>query len=147
MSTPAEDKKVMAHRRLTALVDEGSLTYLHAQTDGIGAVSATGMINGREVVAFANDPSFQGGALGGAEGAVIVDAYALAMEKQCPIIGIWHSGGARLREGVESLDAVGRVFAAMTRASGRVPQISSTKRSNNALPCTVCVTSGWNCTA
>ncbi len=39
-------------------------------------------------------------------------------------MGLWQSGGARLREGVASLDAVGRVFAAMTRASGRVPQIS-----------------------
>ena len=41
-----------------------------------------------------------------------------------PVIGLWHSGGARLREGVESLHAVGTVFAAMTRASGVVPQIS-----------------------
>ena len=32
--------------------------------------------------------------------------------------------GARLAEGVEALDAVGQVFAAMVRASGRVPQIS-----------------------
>jgi acetyl-CoA/propionyl-CoA carboxylase carboxyl transferase subunit len=40
------------------------------------------------------------------------------------VIGLWHSGGARLREGVESLHAVGTVFAAMTRASGVVPQIS-----------------------
>ena len=42
----------------------------------------------------------------------------------CRSSGLWHSGGARLREGVESLDAVGRIFAAMTRASGKVPQIS-----------------------
>jgi acetyl-CoA/propionyl-CoA carboxylase carboxyl transferase subunit len=40
------------------------------------------------------------------------------------VVGIWHCGGARLAEGVESLDAVGAVFAAMIRASGRVPQIS-----------------------
>ena len=40
------------------------------------------------------------------------------------MIGLWHSGGARLREGVESLHAVGTVFAAMTRASGKIPQIS-----------------------
>ena len=39
-------------------------------------------------------------------------------------IGLWHSGGARLREGVVSLHAVGEVFAIMTRASGKVPQIS-----------------------
>ncbi|HEY6295685.1 MAG TPA: carboxyl transferase domain-containing protein, partial [Streptosporangiaceae bacterium] len=37
---------------------------------------------------------------------------------------LWHSGGARLAEGVASLHAVGTVFAAMTAASGRVPQIS-----------------------
>jgi acetyl-CoA/propionyl-CoA carboxylase carboxyl transferase subunit len=40
------------------------------------------------------------------------------------VIGLWHSGGARLREGAESLHAVGTVFAAMTRASGKIPQIS-----------------------
>lgn len=54
----------------------------------------------------------------------IVAAYDRALADSCPIIGLWHSGGARLREGVQSLDGVGRVFAAMTRASGRVPQIS-----------------------
>src|SRR6202035_4191091 len=47
-----------------------------------------------------------------------------AIAQGAPVIGLWHSGGARLREGVESLNAVGAVFAAMTRASGVVPQIS-----------------------
>jgi acetyl-CoA/propionyl-CoA carboxylase carboxyl transferase subunit len=41
-----------------------------------------------------------------------------------PVIGLWHSGGARLAEGVVSLHAVGEVFNIMTRASGRIPQIS-----------------------
>jgi acetyl-CoA/propionyl-CoA carboxylase carboxyl transferase subunit len=40
------------------------------------------------------------------------------------VLGLWHSGGARLREGAESLHAVGTVFAVMTRASGVIPQIS-----------------------
>jgi acetyl-CoA/propionyl-CoA carboxylase carboxyl transferase subunit len=40
------------------------------------------------------------------------------------VLGLWHSGGARLPEGVLALDGVGIVFAAMVRASGRVPQIS-----------------------
>ena len=39
-------------------------------------------------------------------------------------MGIWHSGGARLAEGVKALHAVGLVFEAMIRASGYVPQIS-----------------------
>ena len=46
------------------------------------------------------------------------------MRERVPVIGLWHSGGARLAEGVEALHAVGLVFQAMIRASGRVPQIS-----------------------
>ena len=55
---------------------------------------------------------------------VVVDAYHRAMTDGVPIIGLWHSGGARLAEGVLSLHAVGRIFHAMTQASGRIPQIS-----------------------
>jgi len=39
-------------------------------------------------------------------------------------VGLWHSGGARLAEGVKALHAVGLVFEAMIRASGYIPQIS-----------------------
>ena len=52
---------------------------------------------------------------------VVLAAYARALADDVPIIGLWHSGGARLREGVASLHAVGEVFAIMTRASGRDP--------------------------
>ena len=110
--------------RLTSLFDDGTLEYIASQVDGIGAVSATGKINGRLVVAFANDPSFQGGALGAAEGAIIVDAYAVAMTEQCPIVGIWHSGGARLQEGIGALKPFGDIFRVMTQASGKIPQVS-----------------------
>ena len=46
------------------------------------------------------------------------------MGAQVPIIGIWHSGGARLSDGVASLDAFGEVFQSMISASGRIPQLS-----------------------
>jgi acetyl-CoA/propionyl-CoA carboxylase carboxyl transferase subunit len=46
------------------------------------------------------------------------------MTEQLPIIGIWHSGGARLSDGVSSLSAFGEVFSAMVAASGRIPQLS-----------------------
>ncbi|MDP4589156.1 MAG: hypothetical protein NWS06_02015 [Candidatus Nanopelagicales bacterium] len=118
------DKKLLAPMRLTSLFDDGTLEYIASQVDGIGAVSATGKINGRLVVAFANDPSFQGGALGAAEGAIIVDAYAVAMKEQCPIVGIWHSGGARLQEGIGALKPFGDIFRVMTQASGKIPQVS-----------------------
>lgn len=109
--------------RLSALFDDGEWTAFTPEDDR-GFISATGRINGHEVVAFCSDPTVQGGAMGFQGCEAIVAAYDRALADSCPIIGLWHSGGARLREGVQSLDGVGRVFAAMTRASGRVPQIS-----------------------
>jgi acetyl-CoA/propionyl-CoA carboxylase carboxyl transferase subunit len=109
--------------RLEALFDPGSLSLLSAADDS-GVLAGTGTIDGMLAVAFASDPRVQGGATGSAGCAVIVSAYDHAIEAGAPVIGLWHSGGARLREGVESLHAVGTVFAAMTLASGKVPQIS-----------------------
>jgi acetyl-CoA/propionyl-CoA carboxylase carboxyl transferase subunit len=111
--------------RLAALFDEGTLELLTAlSADGSGAVAATGLIDGGGAVAFASDPRVQGGAMGAEGCAVIVAAYDEAITRGVPVIGLWHSGGARLAEGVASLHGVGTVFAAMTAASGVVPQIS-----------------------
>jgi acetyl-CoA/propionyl-CoA carboxylase carboxyl transferase subunit len=109
--------------RLEALFDVGSLSLL-VPADDSGVLTGTGTIGGMLAVAFASDPRVQGGATGAAGCAAIVTAYDYAIEAEAPIIGLWHSGGARLREGVESLHGVGTVFAAMTMASGRIPQIS-----------------------
>jgi acetyl-CoA/propionyl-CoA carboxylase carboxyl transferase subunit len=109
--------------RLEALFDEGTLTLLTPR-DGSGVLSGSGLIGGSLAVAFASDPRVQGGAMGTMGCSAIVAAYEEALAQGVPVIGLWHSGGARLREGVESLHAVGTVFAAMTRASGVVPQIS-----------------------
>jgi acetyl-CoA/propionyl-CoA carboxylase carboxyl transferase subunit len=115
------DRDPMA--RLEALFDSASVRLL-LPADTSGVLAAEGVIDGMPAVAFASDPRVQGGAIGSAGCAVIVTAYDRALEIGAPILGLWHSGGARLREGVESLHAVGLIFAAMTRASGKVPQIS-----------------------
>jgi acetyl-CoA/propionyl-CoA carboxylase carboxyl transferase subunit len=109
--------------RLEALFDSGSLVLL-TPADASGVLAGVGAIDGMPAVAFASDPRIQGGAMGADGCAAVVTAYDHAIEIGAPVIGLWHSGGARLREGVESLHAVGTVFAAMTRASGVVPQIS-----------------------
>jgi acetyl-CoA/propionyl-CoA carboxylase carboxyl transferase subunit len=109
--------------RLEALFDAGSVQLLLPADSG-GMLAAEGAIEGMPAVAFASDPRVQGGALGSAGCAAVVAAYDRALEIGAPALGLWHSGGARLREGVESLHAVGTIFAAMTRASGKVPQIS-----------------------
>jgi acetyl-CoA/propionyl-CoA carboxylase carboxyl transferase subunit len=111
--------------RLAALFDPDTMTPLTSvAVDGSGAVAATGLIDGSGAVAFASDPRVQGGAMGSDGCAVIVEAYHEAIARGVPIVGLWHSGGARLAEGVASLHGVGTVFAAMTAASGVVPQIS-----------------------
>ncbi len=109
--------------RMTALFDPGSFTTITAEDDS-GMLAGAGRIDGTPAVAFASDPTIQGGAMGSAGCKVILAAYARALADNAPVIGLWHSGGARLREGVLSLHAVGEVFAIMTRASGRIPQIS-----------------------
>ena len=109
--------------RLGPLFDDGVFTTITPEDDR-GVLAAVGRVHGTHAVAFATDPTVQGGAMGNEGCRAIVTAYDRAFADSAPIIGLWHSGGARLREGVASLDAVGRVFAAMTRISGKVPQIS-----------------------
>jgi acetyl-CoA/propionyl-CoA carboxylase carboxyl transferase subunit len=109
--------------RLEALFDPGTLRLLRPADDS-GILAGQGQVDGMTAVAFASDPRVQCGAMGTAGGTAIVAAYDRALALGAPVIGLWHSGGARLREGVESLHAVGLVLAAMTRASGQVPQIS-----------------------
>ncbi|MGA0009770.1 MAG: acyl-CoA carboxylase subunit beta [Candidatus Nanopelagicales bacterium] len=109
--------------RLEAFFDPGTFEAITPEDDR-GVLVGVGRVQGAEVVAFATDPTVQGGAMGNDGCRAIITAYDRAFADSCPVVGIWHSGGARLREGVASLDAVGRVFAAMTRISGKVPQIS-----------------------
>lgn len=120
---PREEDPRNPNRRLAALLDAGSLKLISAD-DTSGMLAATGTINGSPVVAFCSDATVMGGAMGVDGCEVVVQAYRRAMVDRVPILGIWHSGGARLAEGVLSLHAVGRIFQAMTHASGTIPQIS-----------------------
>src|SRR5262245_11390099 len=92
--------------------------------DGSGVLTARGEIEGTPAIAYASDGNRMGGAMGAQGCRHIVNAIDTAVRERVPVLGLWHSGGARLPEGVLALDGVGIVFAAMVRASGRVPQIS-----------------------
>lgn len=117
-----QDSRLPASR-LSALLDEGSVTLLHLPDDS-GVQAVYGTVGGVRVVAYCTDASRMGGAMGVEGCRHIVSAIDTAVREGRPVLGVWHSGGARLAEGVQALDAVGRVFAAMIAASGRVPQIS-----------------------
>ncbi|HEX6248815.1 MAG TPA: carboxyl transferase domain-containing protein [Nocardioidaceae bacterium] len=120
---PREEDPRNPNHRLAALFDEGTLELI-TEDDLSGMLAGKGMINGAPAVAFASDPTVMGGAMGMDGCRVVVRAYERALADQVPVIGLWHSGGARLAEGVLSLHAVGEIFHIQTRASGVIPQIS-----------------------
>ncbi|RSM99127.1 propionyl-CoA carboxylase subunit beta [Nonomuraea sp. WAC 01424] len=109
--------------RFRVLFDPGTVRPRPGD-DGCGVLAARGDIGGGPAVAYATDPDRMGGAMGAEGCAGIVGAIDLGVRERVPVVGLWHSGGARLGEGVTALDGVGQVFAAMVRASGAVPQIS-----------------------
>jgi acetyl-CoA/propionyl-CoA carboxylase carboxyl transferase subunit len=120
---PRADDPRNPKKRLAALFDVGTFVQLTADGDS-GMLAGHGLVEGTHAVAFASDATIMGGAMGAEGCKVIMAAYARALADDTPIVGLWHSGGARLAEGVVSLHAVGEVFNIMTRASGRIPQIS-----------------------
>lgn len=107
--------------RIRLLADHGEVVV---GGDRDGAVWAIADVRRVASVVFALDPRVAAGAMGTGNCGVIVAAYEHALWAGLPIIGLWQSAGARLQDGISSLHAVARVFEAMTRASGRIPQIS-----------------------
>jgi acetyl-CoA carboxylase carboxyltransferase component len=121
-------------RLLEALCDPGTLQLVRTavrspalegrEIDGDGVIAGAGQVAGRPVLCYAEDPSFLGGSLGAQHAATIVELLRLAERGRRPVVGFVSSGGARLQEGLAALGGYGEIFAAMTRLSGLVPQLS-----------------------
>src|SRR5215204_6588102 len=92
---------------------------------GDGVVSGHGLVDGRQVFAFAQDFTVFGGSTSETNAAKIVKIMDLAMKLGAPIVGLNDSGGARIQEGVLSLGGYADIFLRNTLASGVVPQISA----------------------
>ena len=120
---PRESDPRNPNLRLAAFFDEGTCSLI-TPDDGSGMLAAVGRVDGTHVVAFCSDATVMGGAMGEVGCKVVVHAYERALADQAPVVGLWHSGGARLAEGVLSLHAVGEIFHVMTQASGKIPQVS-----------------------
>jgi len=134
-----EAGKLTARERMELLFDAGSFEELdklvvHRCRDfgmadqlvpGDGVVAGHGLVDGRQVFAFAQDFTVFGGSLSETNAAKIVKIMDLAMKLGCPIVGLNDSGGARIQEGVMSLGGYADIFLRNTLASGVVPQISA----------------------
>jgi acetyl-CoA carboxylase carboxyltransferase component len=130
--------KLTARERIDLLLDEGSFVELDAfvesrfdelgldkkKVPGDAVVVGFGKVNNRQVYVYSQDFSKMGGSLGEMHGKKIVKVIELAQKTGCPIIGIIDSGGARIQEGVSSLDGYASIFKNMVRSSGVIPQIS-----------------------
>ena len=130
--------KLTARERVELLLDKGSFQEMDAlvrhQAAGFGienrrplgdaVVTGWGTIDGRNVFLFAEDFTHFGGSLGEVVAEKICKVMDLAMETGTPLVAIKDSGGARIQEGVVSLDGYGRIFERNVRASGVIPQIS-----------------------
>jgi propionyl-CoA carboxylase beta subunit len=131
--------KLTARERIELLFDPGTFEELdklvtHRCRDfgmeqqlipGDGVVSGHGLVDGRQVFAFAQDFTVFGGSTSETNAAKIVKIMDLAMKLGAPIVGLNDSGGARIQEGVLSLGGYADIFLRNTLASGVVPQISA----------------------
>jgi len=89
-----------------------------------GVITGFGKVNGRQIVVAAEDFTAMAGSYGEYHGKKFVRAIELAKEQGCPFVGMNDSGGARLQEGMDCLEAYGWLFRSQILASGIIPQIA-----------------------
>jgi acetyl-CoA carboxylase carboxyltransferase component len=133
-----ERGKLTARERLGKLLDPGTFVELdmlarhRAHGFGIedsrpltdGVVTGWGAIDGRKVFVFSQDFTVFGGALGEVFAEKIHKVMDLAESVGAPMVGLNDGAGARIQEGVVSLDAYGGIFHRNVKASGVIPQVS-----------------------
>ncbi|HLR59846.1 MAG TPA: acyl-CoA carboxylase subunit beta [Pseudogracilibacillus sp.] len=130
--------KQTARERIAQLLDEDSFVELNpfmksrttdfgmdkVESHGEGVVTGYGKIDGRPVYLFSQDFTVFGGALGEMHAKKVANVMDMAAKSGAPFIGLNDSGGARIQEGVTSLDGYGQIFYRNSIYSGVIPQIS-----------------------
>jgi acetyl-CoA carboxylase carboxyltransferase component len=128
---------MLARERIDYLLDEGSFHELdmlarhRAHEAGLesrpytdGVITGWGSVDGRKVFVFSQDFTVMGGALGEVFAEKIHKVMDLALSVGAPMIGLNDGAGARIQEGVVSLDSYGGIFHRNVQSSGVIPQIS-----------------------
>lgn len=130
--------KMTARERIETLFDPGTFVEINGllesrindfgleakKVPGDGVVTGYGKISGRTVFASSQDFTVIGGTLGEYHSIKICNIMDMAYEAKAPYICINDSGGARIEEGISSLDGYSGIFYRNTKMSGVVPQIA-----------------------
>lgn len=130
--------KLTARERINLLLDVGSFVELDALVEtrfsnlgldkkkfpGDTVITGFGKVSKRQIYVYSQDFSKIGGSLGEMHSKKIIKIINLARKTGCPLIGIIDSGGARIQEGISSLEGYAGIFSEMIKASGVIPQIS-----------------------
>ncbi|MCG7255088.1 acyl-CoA carboxylase subunit beta [Corynebacterium hadale] len=127
-----------ARARVEALLDDGSFVETDAlarhrveaykmdrtkpATDGV--ITGYGLIDGRRVCIFSQDPDIFDGAIGEVYAEKMLKLFDLATKTGVPVIGIYDSVGPRWQEGIVTAHMQAKLLRAATHASGLVPQIA-----------------------
>ncbi len=130
-----ERGKLTARERIELLVDPGSFTELQpfrAPSGSLRAglhhecevVAGTGTVHGRRIAVYATDFRVRGGSLSRIGASKIHRLLDLAVTLQIPVIALNDGAGARIQEGIASLDGYGGIFRRVVALSGVVPQLS-----------------------
>jgi methylmalonyl-CoA carboxyltransferase large subunit len=133
-----EAGKLSARERIQTLVDKASFqeiglfarhraTYFGMSGKDLpadGVVTGCAMVDGRLIHLASQDFTVVGGAAGEVHCGKIAEMMVMSLKTGSPFVFINDSGGARVQEGIDSLDGYARVFYRNVMLSGTVPQIA-----------------------
>ncbi len=122
--------KLTARERIALFFDEGSFIELDAlagskDAPADGVICGYGTVDMRPVFAYAQDFTVMGGSIGAVGGRKIAKVIDMAVKTGAPIVSMLDSGGARIQEGSDALQAMGTVMQKTALSSGVVPQIAA----------------------
>lgn len=109
-------QQTKAFQRLQTLFDEGTFveidSFVKSGDSYAEAVAGFGSVDGCPVYAFAQNSDIAGGAMSKAQAAKIRKVYDLAAKTGAPVVGLYDSVGARLKEGSDMLASYGDLLIA-----------------------------------
>ena len=131
--------RLLARERVAALLDEGSFTELgrylrhdHQHSTvlaanrhvGDGLICGLGAIDGRAVAVYAHDPTVLRGSVGEFGARKLCRLLDLALARKLPVVAMVDSDGARILEGIASVQANGEILTRLARLRGHVPMVT-----------------------